>query len=75
MIGDTLETDIRGAVDLDLTSVLVLTGSTNMEQVAAYPYKPSFIVDSIDKVLDLPFFPLKKFAVGEINENTVLLRG
>jgi NagD protein len=56
MVGDTMETDIKGATDLDYQSVLVLTGSTNMNDIAAYPYKPTYIVKSIDEVLSLPVF-------------------
>jgi NagD protein len=37
MIGDTMETDIRGATELELQAYLVLTGSTRAEDVAAYP--------------------------------------
>ena len=33
MIGDTMETDIRGAVEAGLHSYLVLTGSTQFEDV------------------------------------------
>ena len=53
MIGDTMETDIKGATDLDFKSVLVLTGSTTEEDIAAYPFKPTYVVTAIDKVLEL----------------------
>ena len=47
MIGDTMETDIRGATELELQAYLVLTGSTKAEDVANYPYQPTRILDSI----------------------------
>ena len=47
MIGDTMETDIRGATDLGFRSILVLTGSTTRESLRNYPYSPSEIVESI----------------------------
>lgn len=47
MIGDTMDTDIRGATDLGFRSVLVLTGSTKREELAAYPFAPSQVVESI----------------------------
>jgi NagD protein len=48
MIGDTMETDIRGATDLGFRSILVLTGSTNTrEDLRRYPYQPSLVVESI----------------------------
>src|SRR5438876_6539481 len=40
MIGDTMETDIRGAFEAGLQSYLVLSGSTQFEDVADYVYQP-----------------------------------
>ncbi len=47
MIGDTMDTDIRGATDLGFHSVLVLTGSTQREDLRLYPYSPTHVVESI----------------------------
>jgi NagD protein len=47
MVGDTMETDIRGAVELGFQSVLVLTGSTRREDLPRYPYRPALVADSI----------------------------
>src|SRR6185503_6950892 len=38
MIGDTMETDIRGAVEAGMQSFLVLGGSTQLENVGDYVY-------------------------------------
>jgi NagD protein len=54
MIGDTMETDIRGATDLGFRSVLVLTGSTERAQLADYPFQPTRIVESIAELLPTP---------------------
>jgi NagD protein len=51
MIGDTMETDIRGATDLGFRSILVLTGSTSLESMKEYPFRPTQIVDSIAEVV------------------------
>ena len=51
MIGDTMETDIRGATDLGFDSILVLTGSTTMNSLHEYPYRPTRIVDSIAELV------------------------
>jgi len=40
VLGDRLETDILGAVRLNLKSVLVLSGVTTREQLAASDYQP-----------------------------------
>ncbi len=47
MVGDTMETDIRGATDLGFRSMLVLTGSTRREELRNYPYAPTVVAESI----------------------------
>lgn len=47
MVGDTMETDIRGAVESGLPSFLVLSGSTLLEDVHNYVYQPTRILNSV----------------------------
>jgi NagD protein len=47
VIGDTMETDILGGVQLGFRTVLVLSGGTNVEDLARYPYHPDIVVGSI----------------------------
>src|SRR5439155_8375430 len=47
MIGDTMETDIRGAVESGMHSFLVLSGSTQLEDVGDYVYQPTRILQSV----------------------------
>lgn len=47
MVGDTMSTDILGAVQLGLRGVLVLTGCTRTEDLVEFAYKPDLVVDSI----------------------------
>jgi len=47
MIGDTMETDILGGVQLGLHTVLVLTGGTKRADLGRYAYSPELVVDSI----------------------------
>jgi NagD protein len=47
MGGDTIETDIRGALELGFHAVLTLTGSTRREHLPRYPYRPSLVIESI----------------------------
>jgi NagD protein len=51
MIGDTMETDIRGAADLGFKSILVLTGSTKVEDLANYPFAPTGVCGSIAELI------------------------
>jgi NagD protein len=47
IIGDTMETDILGGVQLGYHTVLVLSGSTRAEDLGRYAYRPDLVVDSI----------------------------
>lgn len=52
MIGDTMETDIRGAVEAGLQSYLVLSGSTQMENLGDYVYQPTRILQSVADLVE-----------------------
>ncbi len=47
MIGDTMETDIRGAFEAGMQSFLVLSGSTQLEAVGDYVYQPTRILQTV----------------------------
>jgi NagD protein len=47
VIGDTMETDILGGVQLGFKTILVLSGGTRREDLARYAYRPDRIVASI----------------------------
>ncbi|GDX95641.1 acid sugar phosphatase [Planctomycetia bacterium] len=47
MIGDTMETDILGGVQLGYRTILVLSGATRRVDLEAFAYKPDIVVDSI----------------------------
>jgi NagD protein len=47
MIGDTMDTDILGGVQLGFRTVLTLTGSTREADLKRYAFRPELIVDSI----------------------------
>lgn len=47
MIGETMETDIRGAVEAGMHSFLVLSGSTKLKSVGDYVYQPTRILQSV----------------------------
>ncbi len=52
MIGDTMETDIRGAVEAGLHSYLVLSGSTQLENLSDYVYQPTRVLQSVADLTD-----------------------
>jgi NagD protein len=47
MIGDTMETDIRGAFEAGLQSFLVLSGSTQLETIGDYVYQPTRVLQTV----------------------------
>ena len=50
MIGDTMETDILGGVQLGFHTVLVLSGGTRPDDLAKYAYRPDVIVQSLGEL-------------------------
>src|SRR5207249_4854413 len=47
IIGDTMETDILGGVQLGYHTVLVLSGGTRAEDIGRYAYRPDIVIDSL----------------------------
>jgi len=52
IIGDTMDTDILGGVQMGYRTVLVLSGSTRRGDLANFAYRPDQIVDSIAALTD-----------------------
>ena len=52
MIGDTMETDILGGVQLGFHTVLVLSGGTRREDLERYAYRPDVVVDSLAELTE-----------------------
>lgn len=55
VIGDTMETDIMGGVQMGYKTILVLSGITSQNDLGHYAYKPDMVIGSVDKLV----FPLK----------------
>jgi len=67
MIGDTMETDILGGVNLGYRTALVLTGSTRRDDLKRYAYRPDLVLDSIADLNDELTYAA---AVGLLEEST-----
>ena len=50
MIGDRMDTDIVSGIESGLRTILVLTGVTTRAQVERFPYRPTWIRESIAEV-------------------------
>jgi NagD protein len=53
VIGDTMQTDIRGGVQMGYKTILVLSGVSRREDLSLYAFKPDMIVESV-KDISLP---------------------
>ncbi|AMM31129.1 HAD family hydrolase [Sinomonas atrocyanea] len=51
MIGDRMDTDIIAGMEAGLHTVLVLSGITRREDIAAYPFRPNQILSSVKDLL------------------------
>ncbi len=58
VIGDTMETDIRGGVQMGYKTILVLSGISTQDSMKHYAYSPDLTVGSIDQIkLPLKWWP------------------
>jgi NagD protein len=52
MVGDRMDTDVVAGIEAGLETILVLTGSTTVEEIERYPYRPSRVLQSIAEAID-----------------------
>jgi NagD protein len=52
IIGDTMETDILGGVQLGFHTILVLSGGTRREDLPRYAYRPEQVIESVAVLAD-----------------------
>lgn len=50
IIGDRLETDILGGKEVGLTTILVLTGISDREELETSPYQPDLVFENIGRL-------------------------
>lgn len=53
VIGDTMDTDIQGGVQMGYRTILVLSGISKNDELQHYAFKPDLIVNSVDDI-ELP---------------------
>lgn len=68
MIGDTMETDILGGVQLGYYSILVLTGSTTLDSMKRYAFSPNEVVSSIGVIDDNNIASIMSKRVSEVSD-------
>lgn len=53
MIGDRMDTDVVAGIEAGLETMLVLSGSTSLDELEKYPFRPSRILPSIADAIEL----------------------
>ncbi|MBL0742677.1 HAD-IIA family hydrolase [Chryseolinea lacunae] len=53
VIGDTMDTDIQGGVQMGYRTILVLSGISKNEELKKYAFKPDLVVNSVNDI-ELP---------------------
>ena len=51
MIGDTMETDILGGLQMGYRTILVYSGSTQPQDLTDFPYAPSLAIPSLKDLI------------------------
>src|SRR6266545_4710808 len=82
MIGDTMETDILGGVQLGFHTVLVLSGGTRREDLERYAYRPDLVVDSLAELTNTldearwlpPWYSSRNWQTGSARRSMALAR-
>lgn len=71
MIGDTMETDILGGVEMGYRTVLVLSGGTRREDVERYTFRPDLIVDSVADLTEPSNFLSRRLPASDTEDDSV----
>jgi NagD protein len=71
VIGDTMETDIVGGVQMGYHTVLALSGGTKMEDLSNFAFRPNHIVASIAELADPAINLMEMFSPTTTDDDTV----
>lgn len=52
IIGDRMDTDIISGIQSTIDTILVMTGVTKREDLADFPYRPTYVLDSVGQIAE-----------------------
>lgn len=52
VIGDRMDTDVRCGMESEIDTLLVLSGITQRNDVDNYPYRPTYILDGVENLIE-----------------------
>jgi len=71
MVGDTMETDILGGIQMGYRTILVLSGSTQESDLTRYAYGPDLVLNSVAELADPAADVLSALPHGDTSDDTV----
>lgn len=71
MIGDTMDTDILGGVEMGYRTILTLTGSTRREDLHEFAYGPDLVIESVAELSEPRRFLERKLPLANREDDTV----
>ena len=71
MIGDTMDTDILGGVEMGYRTILTLTGSTRREDLHEFAYGPDLVIESVAELCEPSRFLELKLPRANREDDTV----
>jgi NagD protein len=73
MIGDTMDTDILGGVQMGYRTILVLTGSTKKEDLSNFSFHPDLVLESIEELNEYELDTHAFLPLGDPMDDTIRL--
>lgn len=71
MVGDTMETDILGGIQMGYRTILVLSGSTQESDLARYAYGPDLVLTSVAELTEPSTDLLDVVPRGDVSDDSV----
>jgi NagD protein len=54
IVGDRMDTDIQAGVESEIETILVLSGVTQQNEIAGFPYRPRHVLEGVFEIPDTP---------------------